>query len=207
MFPGWRPRPGEVEMKPHVVRFPARLCSGNPHKLAELRPMLPGFDLQALGQKGFPPEEETSYHENARAKALYGRAVGDPEAWMIGEDSGIEADALGGAPGVRSARFAGHGEDPLDKLLELVGDRRDRTARYVCELVAIAPDGHEVHASGELRGSVALERRGTQGFGYDPIFVPAGERRTVAELGDAWKLLHSHRANAARALNAALATS
>ncbi len=81
----------------------------------------------------------------------------------------------------------------------------DRRARYRCELVALAPDGREVRGSGTLEGEIAHERRGSEGFGYDPIFVPLGESETVAELGDAWKSEHSHRARAAHALAAALA--
>ena len=80
----------------------------------------------------------------------------------------------------------------------------DRHARYVCELVALAPDGEERRGTGMLEGEVATERRGDEGFGYDPIFVPAGEERTVAELGDAWKRVNSHRARAAKALRAAM---
>jgi XTP/dITP diphosphohydrolase len=188
-------------------RLPALLCSANAHKLAELQPVLPDFALRLIGVGAFPPEEETSYLDNARAKATHGRAIGDPNSWMLGEDSGIEVAALGGAPGVTTARFAGPGEDPLDKLLGELGTRDDRAARYVCELVAIAPDGRELRGSGELRGAIARARRGSEGFGYDPIFVPEGETRTVAELGDDWKRGHSHRALAARALTGALAAS
>ncbi len=89
-------------------------------------------------------------------------------------------------------------------LAELAGSD-GRGGRYVCVLVAISPDGEEVVTRGELAGSFSLEPRGTEGFGYDPIFVPAGETRTVAELGDAWKAEHSHRARAARALAARVA--
>jgi XTP/dITP diphosphohydrolase len=120
---------------------------------------------------------------------------------MLGEDSGIEVAALGGGPGIRSARWS---EDPVAGLLaELVGVD-DRRARYVCELVAIAQDGREVGGSGTLEGWIAAAPRGSGGFGYDPIFVPDGEERTVAELGDGWKERRSHRARAAAALTAAL---
>jgi XTP/dITP diphosphohydrolase len=116
----------------------------------------------------------------------------------LGEDSGIEVAALGGGPGVRSARWAQGRE--AEKLLDELGDAGDRAARYVCKLVAVAPDGREVVAGGELAGTIARELRGTAGFGFDPVFVPDGETQTVAELGDAWKAEHSHRARAARAL-------
>jgi XTP/dITP diphosphohydrolase len=120
---------------------------------------------------------------------------------MLGEDSGLEVEALGGAPGIRSARYA-PGEDANAKLLEeLRGVEGDaRGARYVCELVLIGPGGEERRGTGILEGHIAEEPRGTGGFGYDPVFVPDGEEQTVAELGDDWKSRNSHRARAARAL-------
>jgi XTP/dITP diphosphohydrolase len=182
----------------------ARLCSANPHKLHELRSALPGWRIELLGASDFPPEEGSTHYENARGKALYGRDVGDPDAWMIGEDSGLQVDALGGGPGLHSARWAGD-EDPIDRLLRELEGVRERSARYACELVAVAPDGAERRGTGTLAGRIAHERRGSEGFGYDPVFVPEGEERTVAELGNAWKSEHSHRARAARALREAVA--
>jgi XTP/dITP diphosphohydrolase len=120
---------------------------------------------------------------------------------VLGEDSGIEVAALDGAPGIASARWAADG---VAQLLDELAGRDDRAARYVCAIVALGPAGEEVSVRGMLEGEVARERRGSEGFGYDPIFVPAGEERTVAELGDAWKRRHSHRARAAAALRAAL---
>jgi len=90
------------------------------------------------------------------------------------------------------------------KLLAELGDADDRRARYVSELVAISPEGNELRGTGNLHGSIARDPSGTEGFGYDPIFVPDGEERTVAELGDAWKAQHSHRARAAHALREAV---
>ena len=119
---------------------------------------------------------------------------------MLGEDSGIEVDALGGRPGVHSARWAGPGADPVAKLVAELDGVDARGARYVCELVAIAPDGRELRGTGTLPGTVAEAPRGSEGFGYDPVFVPEGETNTVAELGNAWKRENSHRARAARAL-------
>ena len=104
---------------------------------------------------------------------------------MLADDSGIEAAALGGVPGVRSARYAGEDatdEQNLAKLIGALADEDDRRVRYVAELVAIAPDGAEVTARGELTGTLADAPRGTGGFGYDPAFVPDGETRTVAEM-------------------------
>ncbi|MGE5275063.1 MAG: non-canonical purine NTP pyrophosphatase [Verrucomicrobiota bacterium] len=179
------------------------LCSRNPNKLEELRAALPGWELELLEADGYPPEGGETYHANARGKALYGRAAAPAEAWVLGEDSGIEVDALGGAPGVQSARWADAGGQDL-ALLQRLGDEANRRARMIAHLVAIAPDGREVDAAGVLEGEVATERRGTGGFGYDPVFVPEGETCTVAELGDDWKRANSHRARAAAALEAAL---
>ncbi|MGI9112631.1 MAG: non-canonical purine NTP pyrophosphatase [Gaiellaceae bacterium] len=177
----------------------ARLCSQNRHKLEELRAALPGWELELLDVAGYPAEEGATYHENARTKALFGRTHVQPGMWTIGEDSGIEASALGGRPGVRSARWA---DDGVARLLEEVAGADDRRVRYVCELVCLAPD-RELRGTGILDGSLASAPSGSEGFGYDPIFVPEGETRTVAELGEAWKRRNSHRARAARALLAA----
>ncbi len=124
---------------------------------------------------------------------------------MLGEDSGLEVDALGGRPGVETARWA-QGRH-VERILAALAGVADRRARYVCELVAIAPDGRELRGRGTLEGSIAFQARGTAGFGFDPVFVPVGEERTVAELGDEWKREHSHRGRAAKALLAVLASS
>jgi XTP/dITP diphosphohydrolase len=123
---------------------------------------------------------------------------------MLGEDSGLEVEALGGGPGIRSARYAPEGEEAIARLLDELHGIEAREARYVCELVLIAPDGREFRGTGVLEGRIADEARGSEGFGYDPIFVPEGEQRTVAELGNEWKSRNSHRARAARALVAAV---
>jgi XTP/dITP diphosphohydrolase len=181
----------------------AVLASQNAHKLAELRESLPGWELDALQAQEWPAETGESYGENASIKARFGRARAPADAWVLGEDSGIEVEALGGGPGLRSARWAPRA-DQADALLERLAGEPDRRARMVAEIVAIAPDGSELHARGVLEGTLASERRGSSGFGYDPIFVPAGYDRTVAELGDGWKRANSHRARAARALLRAL---
>jgi XTP/dITP diphosphohydrolase len=107
-------------------------------------------------------------------------------------------EALGGAPGVETARWA-EGRH-VERILEALAGVHDRQARYVCELVALAPDGAELRGTGTLEGRIAEEARGGAGFGFDPVFVPDGEELTVAELGDGWKAEHSHRARAAQAL-------
>jgi XTP/dITP diphosphohydrolase len=182
-----------------------RLCSQNEHKRAELARVLDGWRIELLDQAEFPPEDGVTFYENARAKARFGRDVGPEDEWMLGEDSGLELAALGGRPGVQTARWA-EGRH-VERALEALAGEDDRGARYVCELVCIAPNGVELRATGTLEGGIALEPRGNEGFGFDPVFIPDGEQRTVAELGDAWKAEHSHRARAAHALVQALAES
>jgi XTP/dITP diphosphohydrolase len=193
------------------VSFPdgraAILCSRNAHKARELERLLPGWTIEPLDRDDYPPETGASYGENAAAKAAFGRAHAPGDVWVLGEDSGLEVAALGGRPGVLSARYAPEGPPAVARLLadlEGVPPGR-REARYVSALVAIAPgDGVELHETGTLEGRIAEEPRGSEGFGYDPVFVPAGEERTVAELGNEWKSRNSHRARAARALLEAL---
>ena len=178
------------------------LASRNENKLRELRAALPDWEIALLDASDEPVENGRTFLDNARIKARHGRAHAPAEAWVAGEDSGLEVVALGGRPGVESARWAADGVARMLLELEGVGDRR---ARYVCELLVLAPDGGERRAVGTLAGRIADVRRGDEGFGYDPIFVPDGETRTVAELGNAWKARHSHRARAARTLAEALA--
>ena len=175
------------------------LASRNENKLRELARVLGGARLELVEAGGYPPEDGATYYDNALAKARHGARFVE-EGWVLGEDSGLEVEGLGAAPGIRSARFGGG--DPVGRLL---GELRDvegegRRARYVCELVALSPSGEELRGTGVLEGRIADEPRGDEGFGYDPIFVPAGEERTVAELGNEWKAENSHRARAARDL-------
>ncbi len=177
----------------------AKLASRNENKLRELARVLADWRLELLDASGYPPEEGATYYENALAKARHGAKFAG-EAWVLGEDSGLEVEGLAGAPGIRSARFGG--DDPVGRLLGELHDVEGygRRARYVCELVALAPSREELRGTGVLEGRIAVEPRGDEGFGYDPIFVPAGEERTVAELGNEWKAENSHRARAARDL-------
>lgn len=160
---------------------------------------MPGWRIELLEAEEFPAEDGESYYENALIKARFGRGLAVPDELVLGEDSGIEAVALGGRPGLHSARWGEPGSN-VDRLLRELEGETDRRARYVCELVCLLPNGTELRGRGTLEGVVAHERRGTAGFGYDPVFVPEGETRTVAELGDDWKAKHSHRACAALAL-------
>jgi XTP/dITP diphosphohydrolase len=178
------------------------LASGNAHKAVELARVLPGWDVQAFGGE-LPEETGDTFVANALLKARHVFAATGGGDWVVADDSGIEAAALGGIPGVRSARYAGEDatdEQNLAKLLAALAGQDDRRVRYVAELVAIAPGGAELHARGELTGTLAEAPRGSGGFGYDPAFVPDGETRTVAEMSPEEKDAMSHRARAAAAL-------
>jgi XTP/dITP diphosphohydrolase len=176
----------------------ARLASRNENKLRELSRALEGWELEPLGVDDYPPETGATYYENAAIKAAFGRE--HETGWVLAEDSGLEVDALGGRPGVLSARYAPEGAPAVEKLLDELEGVEERIARYVSELVLLAPGGRELRGTGTLEGRIAHAPSGPEGFGYDPIFIPDGETRPVAELGNDWKAAHSHRARAARAL-------
>ncbi len=183
------------------------LATGNKHKLREMRELLPELDLQPL-PAGFemPPEDGDSFEANAliKARAVH-TATGEA---VLADDSGITAEALGGAPGIYSARYAGEGasdEVNLAKLLREVGAAAgSRRAAYVCVLALIDADGSEHVFEGECEGTLIEQGRGEGGFGYDPAFVPddtgADDQRTYSELSDAEKNEISHRGRAARLL-------
>ena len=132
-----------------------RLCSRNEGKLRELRAALPEWTIELLDADEFPPEEGETYDENALAKARFGRTIGPDDAWMLGEDSGLEAAGLDGRPGLESARFGG--DDPVGALLLALRGVDDRRARYVCELVALTPAGEEYLGTGTLEGRIVDE--------------------------------------------------
>ncbi len=191
----------------------AVLASANPGKLRELAALLvpAGFELlsQAALGIGSVPETGTTFLENALLKARHAAAAAQLPA--LADDSGIEVDALGGRPGVWSARFAHPGasdEENLARLLaELAGvPEPRRTARYQCVAVWVrsADDPEPLTGTGTWEGRIALAARGSGGFGYDPVFIPAGEQRTAAELSPDEKNRVSHRAQALAALVAAL---
>ena len=190
-----------------MSRLRALLASTNPGKARELERLLEGWTIEPLAADDYPPEDGDTYYDNALLKARFGRTRAPADAWVLGEDSGLEIDGLGGRPGVHSSRSAA-GDEVGWALKELEGVEGDgRRARYVSELVALSPDGEEVRGTGTLEGRIAAAPAGGGGFGFDPVFVPDGEQRTVGELGDEWKAQHSHRANAARALLSALGQS
>ena len=190
------------------------LASANPDKSKEIAAILKAAlpELELVPRPADMPDVDetgTTLIENARLKAAaIAAATGDP---AVADDTGLAVDALGGAPGVWSARFAGEGAtyaDNVAKLLrELEGvDPEKRTARFETVALVRWPDGREVAASGAVEGVIAAEPRGDRGFGYDPVFVPAeGDGRTFAELIPLEKHAVSHRGRAFRALAAELA--
>jgi XTP/dITP diphosphohydrolase len=189
------------------------LASSNVGKLRELSALLApfGFDLVAQSTLGVetPPETGQTFAENALLKACHAAAASRLPA--LADDSGIEVDALGGRPGIYSARFAGAGASDQDNLRKMLNELRDtppekRTARYQCVIafVASATDPTPILASGTWEGTLISDPRGLGGFGYDPIFVPLGFDRTAAELDAVQKNSLSHRGQALRALAAQL---
>ena len=153
-----------------------------------------------------PPEDAPTFAENARHKALaYARASGLP---TVADDAGLEVEALGGAPGVHSRRFIGEEATAAERnahLLSLVEGRDDRAARFVCVTALAYPDGRVETFEGEVRGEITPAPRGSEGFGYDPLFVVGGDGRTMAELSGEEKDAVSHRGLAVTQLRAHLA--
>ncbi len=190
------------------------VATTNPGKVRELRALL-GQEVEWKSLADFPgiaevKEDGATFAENARKKAIgYARATG---LWTLADDSGLVVDALGGAPGVNSARFSGaraKGEDRkvldrrnMEKLLSLLRGvpREKRTARFVCHLCLASPEEVLVETEGTLEGLIAEEPAGTGGFGYDPVFFVPQLGKTVAQLGDQEKNAISHRGNAMRRL-------
>jgi XTP/dITP diphosphohydrolase len=194
------------------VAFPERLAiaSRNPHKLRELGRICADWPVEWItvenhDPSSFPDVEETgaTYLDNALLKAT--RVAEALDVPAIADDSGIEVDALGGGPGHRSARYAGDratDEQNLDALLRALRGvpAGGRTARYRCVAAIAWPDGRTSHAEGICEGTIVARKRGARGFGYDPVFVPAGWDETMAELTHEQKDRISHRGRAFRAL-------
>jgi XTP/dITP diphosphohydrolase len=180
------------------------VATRNEHKLRELREAMPGIELDPLPDEvELPPEDGDSFEANALGKARAANAATGRPA--LADDSGIEAAALGGRPGVHSARYAGEDagdEANLAKLLAEVGD--DRRVAYVCSLALVRGEREELVVEGRCKGTLDPEPRGEGGFGYDPAFVPddtgAADERTMAELSATEKHAISHRGRAARLL-------
>ena len=191
----------------HVI-----IASNNAHKVEEIETALnfEGWTFQTLREAGIesnPEEDADSFEGNARIKALATREACGGSAAVLADDSGLEVDALDGAPGVYSSRYAGEdGNDEannakLFRELEGVPDEK-RTARFVCTLVFIDEDGTETVARGTIEGRIGHDLRGDGGFGYDPLFIPDcfGGTLTLAQVDQAKKNSVSHRGNALRTL-------
>ena len=189
-------------------------ASHNPGKVAEVGCLLEGtgwrvMGLSAVGTDVDLVESGMTFEENASLKARQAAQVF--KGWTLADDSGLEVDALGGEPGVFSARYAGPGATDADRVKRLL-DRliavpdEKRTARFRCVMCLVDPDGDEHTFEGRVEGSISYHPRGTSGFGYDPVFIPQGEARTFAELGLGFKNRISHRAEAVRAVVAYLRT-
>ena len=178
------------------------LATRNDHKVREMGRLMQGVAIEPLPEHvTLPPEDGTTYAENALGKArAAAAALGRP---AFADDSGVEAAALGGAPGIHSARFAGAGATDADNLAKLRAEAPAGSGlRYVCVIAYATPDGEERTFTGTCEGTLAGDARGSRGFGYDPAFLPdeTDDGRTMAELSDAEKDAISHRGRAARAL-------
>ncbi len=193
-------------------RHPILLGSSNPGKLREYREILGGLDVDLVTPGDLDPvppepdEDAATFAENASSKARGYAAVSGLQT--IADDSGLEVFALRGAPGVRSRRFFGENASPEErnaKLLALLDGVTDRSARFVCVTALASPDGHVELFEGEVHGEIAEVPRGEAGFGYDPVFVIAGDGRTMAELPPEEKHRVSHRGLAGAKLRARLA--
>ena len=185
------------------MKMKVLLASNNGHKIKEIKEILGDFfdvvSLREAGVESDPEETGATFEENARIKAVAGmKASGMP---CIADDSGLEVFALDGLQGVMSARYAGgHGDDSAnnEKLLRELENASDRSARYVCVICMAFPNGHEIVARGECRGTILKEARGEGGFGYDPLFFFPQFGKTFAEITAEEKNEVSHRKAALR---------
>ena len=183
------------------------IASDNSGKLTEFKSLLTpkGFTVHAQRELDYfsaPPENGSTFTENARIKAKALKAV-KKDSWVLADDSGLEVKGLGGLPGIHSARYAGDkasDRENIAKLTKMVQMRTplDRSAIFRAVLVLYSPSGEEFVIEGELKGQIAQVPVGQTGFGYDPVFIPEGQKQTLAELGPAFKNQHSHRAQALR---------
>ena len=182
------------------------VATANAHKLRELSELFAGLGVVLMPRPedlAMPEETGATFLANARLKAR-AIAVATGEV-ALADDSGLEVDALGGDPGVRSARWAGEPADDAANNAKLLEELRgihgaNRRARYRCVLVLAAPNGRELTAEGRFEGFMLEAPKGSGGFGYDPLFQPEGDTRTLAEYADAEKNAVSHRGRAARRL-------
>lgn len=185
------------------------IATRNAGKLAEFKLLLKNLPTQLHSQKELPvfsspPETGSTFLENARIKAKALKSVVPVDHWVLADDSGLCVEGLGGLPGVHSARYAGEkarDSENVAKLLKMMQIRNvARKAHFECVLVLISPEGQEHSFSGQLQGQIAHKVLGTNGFGYDPVFIPQGREQTLAQMTDAEKNAISHRAEATRML-------
>ena len=176
------------------------IASNNAHKIYEIKKILGcKFDsIMSLSEAGISHEtveDGTTFMENATKKAMeIAEISGLPS---LADDSGLTAHALGDMPGIYSARFSGGGDEENNALLlKLLSDKEDKGAHYTCAMALAYPDGRLITAEGYMYGTITEDRRGSRGFGYDPLFIPDGEVRTVAEMTDEEKNAISHRGRA-----------
>ena len=190
------------------------VASGNAHKVKEFDGLLEASDFEVFSAKvcgGMPDvlEDGDTFGANARIKALALRAIAPKGAWIVSDDSGLEIDALGGAPGIYSARYAGEGASDLHNLNKLLLELEEqaaanRAARFRCVLCLIDPSGREQFFEGACEGRIAKAPAGAEGFGYDPVFLPEGPSESFAELGESIKSQLSQRALAVLAMRRCL---
>ena len=182
------------------------VATANAHKVRELAALFDGLAVELVARPPdveMPPETGTTFLANARIKA---RAIAQATGEIaLADDSGLEVDALGGDPGVFSARYAGEGANDGDNNVKLLAELSgihgpNRRARFRCVLALVAPDGKELTADGRCEGFVLDAERGAGGFGYDPLFQPEGDTRALAEYAEEEKNAISHRGRAARKL-------
>jgi len=183
-------------------------ASNNINKIHEIRNLLTGkfslLSLQDIGMSEDIPENEMTLEGNAlyKARHIYNTTMKD----VFADDTGLEVDELNGRPGVHSARFAGENKDPdanIIKLLALLGNKVNRNARFRT-VIALIYKGEEYIFEGIINGTILREKRGSRGFGYDPVFVPEGKNLTFAEMALSEKNMISHRARAFEKLNSFL---
>lgn len=185
------------------------IATGNKGKLAEYKLLLREIaDLKVFSQGDLPsftprPEDGKTFEDNARIKAKTLRAVKN-NVWVLGEDAGLVVEGLNGLPGIHSARYAGpkaSDSENVSKLLKMITLKPmpNKNAKFVATTVVYSPTGEEWVFTGEMKGTIASKPAGLHGFGYDPVFVPEGQTKTLAELGDGFKTQHSHRAQALKA--------
>jgi XTP/dITP diphosphohydrolase len=184
------------------------VATGNKGKLQEIQLFLkdlPDVQLHHQGEiKGFTPrpEDGKTFQDNARIKAKTLRSVKN-DKWVFGEDTGLEVEGLNNLPGIHTARYAGpkaSDSENVAKLLKMMAIKPmpNRNACFVCSLVVYTPTGEEWVFEAQMKGTIAKTPAGVLGFGYDPIFIPEGETKSLAELGPGFKNLHSHRAQVLR---------